>query len=65
MEKPIDYIVAEVYSVYRKTPLQSANLEMSKVLNELADKQTPKLKLWERLLISDKVRAKILDAKQF
>ncbi len=65
MENPIDCIVAEVYSVYKKTPLQSANLEMSKALNELADKQTPKLKLWERLVIADKVRAKILDAKKF
>ena len=61
----IDYIVAEVYSVYKKSPLQSAKLEMSKALNELADKQTPKLKLWERLIIADKVRAKIIDAKQF
>ncbi len=61
----IDCIVAEVYSVYKKTPLQSANLEMSKALNELSDKQTPKLKLWERLVIADKVRAKILDAKKF
>ncbi len=62
----IDCIVAEVYSVYRKTPsLLSANLEMSKALNELADKQIPKLKLWERLVIADRVRAKILDAKKF
>ncbi len=61
----IDCIVAEVYSVYKKTPLLSANLEMSKALNELADKQIPKLKLWERLVIADKVRAKILDAKKF
>ena len=65
MENPIDCIVAEVYSVYKKTPLLSANLEMSKALNELADKQIPKLKLWERLVIADKVRAKILDAKKF
>lgn len=61
----IDCIVAEVYSVYKKTPLQNANLEMSKALNELADKQTPKLKLWERLAVADKVRAKIIDAKKF
>ena len=65
MENPIEHIVDEVYSVYRKTHLQYANLEMSKALNELSDKQTPKLKLWERLAIADKVRAKIIDTKKF
>jgi len=61
----IDAIVEEVFSVYRRTPLDSANLEASKALNELADKQAPKLKLWERLVIADKVRAKIIDSKKF
>jgi hypothetical protein len=58
-------IVKEVLQVYKENTLQSANVAMSVKINEIADKQVPKLKLWVRMAIAEDVRIAILNAKCF